>query len=165
MESVTNPPRICLKLESRKISDIASQSVTKIMYRSNRTKKTYHLICGFSSTQQQNTIHIYSLRINDTPINQQAHALAEKTVLTRQKVLIYINQPHARFHSPSGMSFTSINQDRCSVTGMVLFIRPLGDFNKSLNYISNFQADISNWWLRYLLWNCPPTNAIGPHWW
>ena len=30
---------------------------------------------------------------------------------------------------------------------------------------SYFKADFSDWWLRYLLWNCPQMNVIGPHWW
>ena len=32
-------------------------------------------------------------------------------------------------------------------------------------YISNFQMDFSDWWLRHLLWNCPNMNVTGLHWW
>ena len=31
--------------------------------------------------------------------------------------------------------------------------------------ISNLQAEFSNWWLRYLSWNCPQINVDGPYWW
>ena len=30
---------------------------------------------------------------------------------------------------------------------------------------SNFQADLSDWWLGYLSWNCPQVIIAGPHWW
>ena len=36
---------------------------------------------------------------------------------------------------------------------------PLGDFNLILGRVGNFQANFSEWWLRYLLWNCPQMNA------
>ena len=36
---------------------------------------------------------------------------------------------------------------------------PLGDFDKEKN---NFQAKFSDWWLRFLLWNCPQMNITGP---
>ena len=39
---------------------------------------------------------------------------------------------------------------------------PLGDFNSVLGH---FQANFSEWWLRYLLWNCPQMNAPRPYWW
>ena len=29
----------------------------------------------------------------------------------------------------------------------------------------NFQANFSEWWLRYLLRNCPQMNATKPYWW
>ena len=29
----------------------------------------------------------------------------------------------------------------------------------------NFQANFSEWWLRYLLRNCPQMNATRPYWW
>ena len=38
---------------------------------------------------------------------------------------------------------------------------PLGD----LNEIWNFQANFNDWWLRYLLQNCPQMNVTGPYWW
>ena len=28
-----------------------------------------------------------------------------------------------------------------------------------------FQTNFSDWWLGYLLWNCPQMNATGPYWW
>ena len=31
--------------------------------------------------------------------------------------------------------------------------------------IINFQANSCDWWLRYLLWNCPQTNVTEPYWW
>ena len=40
---------------------------------------------------------------------------------------------------------------------------PLGDF--ILILVGNFQANFSEWWLRYLLWNCPQVNATRPYWW
>ena len=39
---------------------------------------------------------------------------------------------------------------------------PLEDLNEIL-YIY-FQTDFSDWWLRYLLWNCPQMKATGPYW-
>ena len=30
-------------------------------------------------------------------------------------------------------------------------------------YFGNFQANFSDWWLRYLLWNCPQGSVTGPH--
>ena len=27
------------------------------------------------------------------------------------------------------------------------------------------QANRNDWWLKYLLWNCPQMNIIAPHWW
>ena len=32
-------------------------------------------------------------------------------------------------------------------------------------WISDFQANFSDWWLRYLLWNWPQMNVTGPYWW
>ena len=29
----------------------------------------------------------------------------------------------------------------------------------------NFQANLNDWWLRYLLWNCPQMNVIGTYLW
>ena len=31
--------------------------------------------------------------------------------------------------------------------------------------MSTFQANYSDWWLRYLLWNCPQKNVTRPYWW
>ena len=45
------------------------------------------------------------------------------------------------------------------VTQTTLTSLALGDFN--LN-VGNFQAKFSEWWLRYLLQNCPQMNATGP---
>ena len=28
-----------------------------------------------------------------------------------------------------------------------------------------FQTDFSDWWWRYLFWNCPNMNVTGLHWW
>ena len=39
---------------------------------------------------------------------------------------------------------------------------PMGDFNL---IFGNFQANFSEWWLRYLLWNCPQMNVARPYWW
>ena len=39
---------------------------------------------------------------------------------------------------------------------------PLGAFYGIL-YISNFQADFSDWWLRHLLRNCTQMNVTGPY--
>ena len=36
-----------------------------------------------------------------------------------------------------------------------------GDLNEFLVILANF----SNWYLRYLLWNCSQMNATGPYWW
>ena len=36
---------------------------------------------------------------------------------------------------------------------------------EDLNLILDFQANFSEWWLRYLLWNCPQMNATRPYWW
>ena len=30
---------------------------------------------------------------------------------------------------------------------------------------SNFQTNVSNWWLRYLLWDCLQINVTGFYWW
>ena len=38
---------------------------------------------------------------------------------------------------------------------------PLGDLNKV--YINNLRANFSDWWLIYLLWNCPRMNVKGPY--
>ena len=38
----------------------------------------------------------------------------------------------------------------------------LGDLNLILD---NIQANFSDWWLRYLLSNCPQMNVTRPHWW
>ena len=40
---------------------------------------------------------------------------------------------------------------------------PLGDLRQI--YRSNFQANFGDWWLKYLLWNCPHMDATGPYWW
>ena len=31
--------------------------------------------------------------------------------------------------------------------------------------ISNFQANLIDWWLRYFLQNCPQMNVTGPYGW
>ena len=31
--------------------------------------------------------------------------------------------------------------------------------------VDKFQANFSEWWLRYLLWNCPQMNSTRPYWW
>ena len=33
------------------------------------------------------------------------------------------------------------------------------------NLIINFDAHFSNWWLRYVYWNCPQMNVIGSYYW
>ena len=40
-------------------------------------------------------------------------------------------------------------------------IDPRGD----LNDISIFQANFSDWWLKYLQWICPQMNVTGPYLW
>ena len=30
---------------------------------------------------------------------------------------------------------------------------------------NHFQTSFSDWWLRYLLWNCPLLNVNGTYWW
>ena len=32
-------------------------------------------------------------------------------------------------------------------------------------WMSTFQVTYSDWWLRYLLWNCPQKNVTRPYWW
>ena len=40
--------------------------------------------------------------------------------------------------------------------------RPLRELN---NILGNFQANYSDWWLRYFLQNYPQMNVTGPCWW
>ena len=42
---------------------------------------------------------------------------------------------------------------------------PLGDSNEWLHKYCNFQTKLSEWWLRYISWNCHQMNVIGPCWW
>ena len=60
--------------------------------------------------------------------------------------------------------FTHILQGCFTGTGAVVWLThwPPGDFNEILN---NFQANFSDRWLRYFLWNCPQVILIGPYWW
>ena len=39
----------------------------------------------------------------------------------------------------------------------------LRDLNENFQVI-NFLANFSDWWLRYLLWNCPQMNVAVPDW-
>ena len=53
------------------------------------------------------------------------------------------------------------------ITDMIYVLQtvfwPLGDLNEI--GISHCHANLSDWWIRYLLWNCPQMSAMGLYWW
>ena len=47
--------------------------------------------------------------------------------------------------------------------GVSLTHWPLEDLTEILD--DNFQANFGGWWLRYLMWNCPPMEVRGTYLW
>ena len=46
------------------------------------------------------------------------------------------------------------------------WVNSLAPVGTSIKFqLGNFHANFSEWWLRYLLWNCPQMNATRPYWW
>ena len=54
-----------------------------------------------------------------------------------------------------------------NITGNAQDIYPwlIGPWEILINFqTSNFQVNFNDWWMRDLLWNCPPMNVTGPYW-
>ena len=58
----------------------------------------------------------------------------------------------------------------CQLTGQSGLLNSLDLEGLELNFITYFRVNFSNWWLRYLLWNCTPDEwdqtllVVGQHW-